>query len=382
MDGASPIIVASAVDQGYLPFALVIAASMARSTSGRRPVHYHVLYDGPEHWAAQRLATFRRRGVSVFVHRVTNRFAHLGSLNGIPATTFMRVQIPEVLMDQDRAIYLDCDAVVLDDLGALYDIDMGGRAIGATPCLLTVNAAINGGRTRCSGIWRPTAEYMADALGLVTREEQLAYFQCGVNVYDLRQMRETGFPDQMLTLAEAMRDRLAFCDQCGANRLLKGRVAPIDPRWNVAPFSLRRANEALLPPELLPLMRAQRQMPGIIHYGGRKPWNRPFVPGGWRWWLAAADSGMALRALRLHWRGWLKSLVHRDGLPGDGTYTLASMGAPFRLYYWRTRDCFRLRTSLMLQALQPRFPAAYDKAKSVFRAIKPLPLSRRRNDGT
>ena len=43
---AGPVIVASAVDAGFLPFVEVVAASIAAHANPDRPVEYHVLYDG------------------------------------------------------------------------------------------------------------------------------------------------------------------------------------------------------------------------------------------------------------------------------------------------------------------------------------------------
>lgn len=54
---AGPIVVASAVDAAYPPLAEVVATSIAASASSGRPVHYHVLYDGPDSAATRRLDT-------------------------------------------------------------------------------------------------------------------------------------------------------------------------------------------------------------------------------------------------------------------------------------------------------------------------------------
>ena len=302
----APIIVASAVDEGYIPYALVVANSIAKSTSRRRPVEYHVLYCGPpEHWAIPKLEAFRRRGVQVVVHRLPNPWVHLGKINGFLASTFLRVAIPDVLAQYRRAIYLDVDAVVEDDLGELFDADLGENAMGAVQCVLTITAALMNGRTWTVGRWGPTDAYFELELGLISREQKLGYVQCAMQLLDLDRLRAMHYGEQIGSLAEQMRDRLGFVDQCATNKLLAGRVTLVDARWNISPFALEKKHEAAVPPELISVLRHQRDARGILHYGGQKPWRHPAMPGGWRWWRNAIGSGtfrFVVQRERRHWQ--------------------------------------------------------------------------------
>jgi len=300
-----PIIAASAIDEGYLPFALVVANSIARS-KGPRPVEYHVLYCGPPgHWALPKLAAFRRRGLRVIVHRVPNPSADLGEINGFPPATFLRAHVPDVLDLYDRAIYLDVDLVVEADLAPLFDADLRGNPMGATQCVLTVTAALQDGRTFTRGQWGPTDRYFEQELGLVTREQKLGYVQCAVQLLDLEQLRDMRYGDRIGAMAAEMRDRLAFVDQCATNKLLAGRLTLLDSRWNISPFALDETHETHVPPELVPVLKHQRPARGILHFGGQKPWRHPTMPGGFRWWVNAPGSGMFRYIVgreNRHWR--------------------------------------------------------------------------------
>lgn len=308
--GVGPIIVASAIDEGYLPFALVVANSIANTTSRRRPVEYHVLYCGPpDHWAIPNLEAFSRPGVQVILHQLPNPWAHLGEINRFPAATFFRAAVPDALPDHRRAIYVDVDLVVEDDLGALFDADLAGNPIGATQCVLTVTAALKNGRTWTVGRWGPTAAYFEDELGLVTREQKLNYMQCAVQLFDLEQLRAMRFGDRIGRMAEQLRDRLAFVDQCAVNRMLPGRLTLLDARWNIAPFALAKRHERLVPPELVPVLRQQRATRGILHFGGQKPWRHPIMAGSWRWWRHAFGSGILRYIVAREYPHWKRGLL-------------------------------------------------------------------------
>jgi lipopolysaccharide biosynthesis glycosyltransferase len=363
MDKAAPIIAATALDRDYLPLALVVAASIASANRSLRPVEFHILYAGPDDWSIKRLERFRRRNVTVIVHRVPDRFTHLGKVGRFPSATYMRAQIPDVLAGHDRAIYLDVDLVVLDELGELFEFDLGGAPLGATQCVLTITAALMNGRIISSGRVRPTSEYFVEELGLTTREAVLGYTQAGVQLLDLAQLRRLDYAGQMLALAEAMRDRLAFCDQCAANILFRGRIALIDPRWNVAPFTLNPAHDGRVPPELRPVMEQQRERPGIIHFGGRKPWQQVGIMGSWHWWRAAAGSGALLFLVRRDGPAWLGSAweIVRQRLP--------HVVLPRPMI--RLRDRLVYFTSITLQKAQRLFPRPYAAVRSIFRSVWP-----------
>jgi len=286
------IIVASSVDEAYLPFALVVAESIARHANPARAVEYHVLYDGPDHWAVEKLAAFAKGPVTARVHRLANPWARFGVINGFPPSTFFRLAIPDVLAEHRRAIYLDCDLIVEADLAPLFDTDLGGRPMGAVPCVLTIMAALRNGVARSGGKLIPASRYFGDVLGLDTPERVLGYRQAGVQLLDLTALRDMDYAAQITATVDRLGDRLAYCDQCAANLLLRDRFAQIDPRWNIAPYALHRAAPANSPRELRNLLKRQRRR-GILHFGGAKPWGAVLIPGAMRWWRYALASDAA-----------------------------------------------------------------------------------------
>lgn len=285
-----PIVVASCVDAGYLPLALVVASSIARHADPQRAVEYHVLYDGPDHWAVDMLGAFAKGPVTVRLHRLTNPWNRFGVINGFPPSTFFRFAVPDVLAGYERAIYLDCDLIVEADLEPLFDTDMHGHPIGAVPCVLTIAAALRNGVARSGGECIRAADYFRDVLGLDTEERVLSYRQCGVQLLDLAALRRMDYAGEITKIVDRLGDRLAYCDQCAANLLLRERFADIDPRWNIAPYAMHRPAPDNVPPQLRQLLQRQQHVRGIVHFGGEKPWSDLLMPGALRWWGYALTS--------------------------------------------------------------------------------------------
>ena len=90
---------------------------------------------------------------------------HLSSI------VFARLFIPEFLKNEDRAIYLDCDIVVLKPLEKLYKIDLNGNSIGVV---------LDGKKDQKSSLQR---------LNLSLKR---TYFNAGVMVMDLKKLRGNG----------------------------------------------------------------------------------------------------------------------------------------------------------------------------------------------
>jgi lipopolysaccharide biosynthesis glycosyltransferase len=99
-----------------LPF-LVLASSLKRHLKGDRKVVLHAFHSDP---VAHDLAYFVGLNSAMFELRlrpIENRFhGPVAWPSHLTAATLLRLQLPSVLKDIDRVVYLDCDLVVLNDI--------------------------------------------------------------------------------------------------------------------------------------------------------------------------------------------------------------------------------------------------------------------------
>lgn len=183
------------------------------------------------------------------------------------SATYLRLALPDVLSDHDRAVYLDCDLLVLGDLAPLLTTDLGGAAIGAVEDVM--NPVLG------CGIGMPGwAE-----LGL---EADRRYFNCGVLVLDLDACREL-FARALWFLANKPQ-HVFFWDQDALNWAADDQWFRLDRRWNMVALSAMLKMFGTPPCESemapLPVLLDDEKNARILHYAGPgKPWNDDYPPG-------------------------------------------------------------------------------------------------------
>lgn len=269
----APIIVASTVDQGFLPLIEVVATSIALSARSGRPIDYHVFYDGPDSVVARRLESWRSGDVRVHLHRVANELNRYGTIGGFPPSALLRLTLPQLLPDISRLVYLDADVIVQGDIAELFDTDLGGL-----PVASTVDRALVENAVRDPSPYPQIRPYLTDVLGFDTEESIRDYRLSGVMVMDLTALRAIDFTDRAMSVLDEKADRLLYPDQCVTNIVLRGRMARLDPRWNATAYEM---DAGKLPPDEVRL----------IHYAGPKPWQARGVKYADQWWAMARKSG-------------------------------------------------------------------------------------------
>lgn len=171
------------------------------------------------------------------------RFSGASRTTAVSGIHYARLLAAEIFSGMTcRALFLDADLLVLDDLGPLFAADLGEAPLGAVEDPMEPGLKANS--PELEGIPR------------VRR-----YFNAGVLLFDLARWRAGGFAEKAIRYLEA-HPHTRFSDQDALNVACDGRWAPLDPRWNHIDFS-RRARFSDMP---FP--------PGILHFAaGPKPWD-------------------------------------------------------------------------------------------------------------
>jgi lipopolysaccharide biosynthesis glycosyltransferase len=182
------------------------------------------------------------------------RLAGLPTRGFTRKATWYRVFLPELRPDVDRALYLDADLLVLDDLRELWGTDLAGAYLGAVTNVFERHY-----------LGRPAE------LGLAGPE---VYFNAGVLLLDLDRLRADGCSRALIEYGVANRDRLLWRDQDALNVVLGHRRAPLHPRWNCmnAVLSFPWADEVFG----AEAVAEARRRPAIRHFEGpdaNKPWH-------------------------------------------------------------------------------------------------------------
>lgn len=215
--------------------------------------------------------------------------------------TFYRLSLGQLLQHHDRALYIDCDTIVLADLTRLWETQMNGAVIAATPDLIMKNFVNAGIRSMQETGALPANRYLSDYLGLKGRGD--AYFQAGVILFDLAAFRAANISD--IAIRDLSQRRYWFLDQDILNKYLIGKVKMLDTSWNCV-NSIR---------DIFPHLNANWRAkvledlkdPKIVHYAGyeAKPWNNRNAPLSFFYWFF------------LRRTFWYESVFNGTTSPGD-----------------------------------------------------------------
>lgn len=234
-------------NQRFVPYLGVAMHSILRHASRDEPIRFSVLETGMRESDRQRLGKVCNvPGVELDFKQVdASRF------QGAPLSRFrsyepyFRLLIPDLYPESPRALYLDGDIVVCDDVTALYAYDLKGQPIGA-----------------CDDV---SATKHMQRLGLKQ------YFNSGVLLMDLELWRKENLYDQLMDYLSEHRDRLLFEDQDVLNLALEERFTPIDLRWNVFSIFFSKSISASFFSNAD--LESSLKNPGIIHFAGKfKPY--------------------------------------------------------------------------------------------------------------
>ncbi|WP_029040864.1 glycosyltransferase family 8 protein [Cucumibacter marinus] len=303
--------VVSVIDANYIAQIEVIATSIAAHAKGDRRIVYHVLYQGPDDEAARRLAAFRRGPLEVVLHPTSNPLASIGQRGYISSAQFLKFAIADTLSDISKALFLDADVLVLKDVAELYDTQLGelSAAVVRDPPAMRryrEDEIMVVGENRFT-----LRTYFPEVLGLPVPDIYDAYFNAGVMLLNLDQLRHDRFSDSAVDMVRRLHDRMVWRDQDVFNTLLFGKTMLVDGRWNVLNSLFWNPAVAGDDPEMQTMVEQQRRDPWLVHFvSGLKPWRArarySFKPV---WWHFAEQTPDIRRLRRDHfWDAFVRLL--------------------------------------------------------------------------
>ena len=253
--------VACATGEDYAPHAAAMLHSV-HEHSGGLPVHAHVLHPPVMRAGTRRKLRLAIEGAGGVAHLHEIADARVDGLpdlldRGIPRTLWYRIYLPELLPDEPRVLYLDCDILALDDLRPLWVTDLGDGYLGAV-----------------TNVWEPWNAGYPGQLGLQMRD----YLNSGVLLLDLEAMRRDRITQALLDYANA--HELTWADQDALSAVLGPGRVHLHPRWNAMNSVLTFDGAVdVFGEEAVAEARAR---PGLRHFEGpsvNKPWH---LLCGWR----------------------------------------------------------------------------------------------------
>jgi lipopolysaccharide biosynthesis glycosyltransferase len=239
-----------ACDEGYaMPLATTLR-SIAEANRRSWPLDIYVLSHGfSEHMKRRIIDSLPNGSSSIrWLPVDLTPFAGFSTLRHISSMTYARLLIPSILpVGVTRALYLDTDILVLDDLGPIWDLDLEGAVLGAV-LDERLDTYVKKDNTSLAG---PPLPRVRD------------YFNAGVLLIDVAKWRAKRIPEIALEYLEQC-PHSVYMDQDALNAACDGLWKKLNPRWNYYQIDLEKC--------LSDLNAADR--PGILHFHGcLKPWD-------------------------------------------------------------------------------------------------------------
>lgn len=235
-----------AVDDGYCPFLAVAIQSLIDNCSEEYTYLIKILHTDIREENKKKIAKYERRNVDIefvdlnyYIKKVKDK---LYTRDYYSKTTYFRLFLPNLYPQYDKALYLDSDIVILDDIARLYNIDMGDNLVAAAPDDVIQTYPV-------------FQTYVEKVVGVADYRN---YFNAGILLMNLHQLRRFKFQEKFLYLLDRIKFSVAQ-DQDYLNRMCKGRVKLFEKEWNRMPI----VNAGIKPENVK-----------LVHYNlAFKPWH-------------------------------------------------------------------------------------------------------------
>jgi lipopolysaccharide biosynthesis glycosyltransferase len=252
--------VAVAFDQNVTWPAAVLIESLVEQAAG--PIHLWILARGLDEAFQDWLGAAFAAVPITFLPCDGVGYGPRGRPRRLPSritiSSMDRLFLPLLLDDVKRAVYLDVDTLILDDIGRLAGVDLEGHPIASWRSPIIAESE-----------WQRAGMRLTEELALELRRSMARRhgfgapaLNAGVLVLDLERMRRDRFTATALGWVEryGLHDQDAMLAYAGPDRL------DLDPAWNAMPVLADPAD------------------PRLIHWASfGKPWDPPVTYGKELW---------------------------------------------------------------------------------------------------
>ena len=270
------VAVALAADNNYALPMMVTIASMIQTASESSVYSLYLLVPGgfgdENKDKIKKLCSQRPDWKVNFVDMQSAYKTTYISISHVSTATYYRLQLPSLLKDVEKCIYMDVDLVVKKDLSTLFLTDIKNRYLAGV---------------RAAGYYNSLEkiEYQMNRLGV---SDFSTYVNAGVLVMNLKKMRDDGLEDKFSELIEK---KWESQDQDILNVACLGHIRLLNAKYNAMtkyPLDDDKAYEQM---DCLKYAYSEeeweegRKDPVIIHYADSiKPWNVPGSVYAKDWW--------------------------------------------------------------------------------------------------
>lgn len=240
------------------------------------------------------ISTSNQKEISTFISKknISIRFVDISSMKNLnkfkevkigghlSIETYFRILIPIIFKNYKKALFLDSDIIILEDVQKLCEMDLGEYPLAAT------EESLLSGQMGPDG--RKKDRYYSQFLGIKDIDR---YFQAGVLLINLESFRKNDYTT--LLIKNSIEKHYHLADQDALNELFWNSYLQIDKSWNWTPLQKQMKNADYLL-NMAPAIRERylsTYNPKIIHFADRnKPWLDAEEDYATLWWKYARQT--------------------------------------------------------------------------------------------
>lgn len=250
-----------ACNDNYVPYMDVAIVSIINHASSDNDYKITVLKTNISEENQEKILKHQCENVKIEFYDVQNILSpiekQLPDVFHYTLAAYYRLFIEKAFPQYDKAIYLDCDVVLLTDIAELYDTDLGDHLVAA---------AYEQNTDRSPAF----TNYVQDIIGIPYH----TYFNSGVMVMNLKEFRKAKVEEQFLHMLTTYNFDCLAPDQEYINVICHGRVKYLPTGWNKHSFPDKPEGELKL-----------------CHFAlARKPWHYKDTINGEHFWKYARKS--------------------------------------------------------------------------------------------
>jgi len=211
-------------DDNYIPFVEIAIRSLKENASKKYNYIIHILNSGikeENQVVVKRLedANFKIDffDVTEFIEPVKNKFRNLYHFT---IAMYYRIFIEQMFPQYKKAIYLDCDIVVLGDISKMYNVQLGNNLVEAVADQIVPTVPL-------------FVEYCEKCVGVVPANK---YFSSGILLMNLEEFRKCKIVEKFIYLMNTYNFETVDPDQAYLNFLCYGKVKHLPNGWNKQSF--------------------------------------------------------------------------------------------------------------------------------------------------
>ena len=251
-----------------------IQVTVASLLDNRKDAHYSVycVCVGDAYKVEERLTdVMHRRDAesTLTIVRAENAYKDSYQRGSITAGTYLRLTLPETLVDLEKVIYTDIDVMFCDSLQQMWDIELGDNMLGA------VKGAVNFEDQWELNSKRDYWSKLADMKG--------RYINAGVTIMNLEKMRENHIQSFWQNYSK---EKFHYQDQDILNMTCRDSIVYLPPRYNVQAYMYGNEYERFVLYGIFTEKEVTdaQSNPAILHFAADKPWKRYDLYRNDIWW--------------------------------------------------------------------------------------------------